>query len=90
MQTDSSDTNNPKRLFKLQKLWMRVASVAQEECIGMNEALDILVIRATTISNDDVLELRQMINQSKQTQTGSIYWKHIISGGGGPGTGKQR
>lgn len=90
MQTDSHNTDNPKRLFKLQKLWIRVATIAREQSIGMNEALDILVTRATTISNNDVSDLRQMINQSAHTSSGSIHWKQIISGGGGPGTGKRR
>lgn len=90
MQIDSHNTDNPKRLFKLQKLWMRVATIAREQSIGMNEALDIFVTRATTISNDDVSDLRQMINQSAHISSGSIHWKQIISGGGGPGTGKRR
>ncbi|MBA4380960.1 MAG: hypothetical protein C0406_00195 [Sideroxydans sp.] len=90
MQTDMHNTDNPKRLFRLQKLWMRLFAIAQGQSIGMNEALDILVTRATTLSNDDVSDLRQMINQSAQPASESIHWKQIVSGGGGPGTGKRK
>lgn len=90
MKTTSGQNNNPKRLFKLQKLWIRVSAVAREQSINMSDALDILVSKSPSISISDVSELRQIINQSEQKSSGSISWKSIVSGGGGPGTGKRR
>ncbi len=87
MKTDTHLTVKPKSLFKLQKLWIRVVTVAREQSINMNDALDILEAKSTSISISEVSELRQMIKQSEQTSSGSI---HTVSGGGGPGTGKRR
>ncbi len=90
MKTNTHLTVKPNSLFKLQKLWMRIATVAREQSINMNDALDILAVKSTSISISDVSELRQMIKKSEQTSSKSIHWKNIVSGGGGPGTGKRR
>jgi hypothetical protein len=56
----------------------------------MSDALDILAAQSTSISKSGISELRQMIEQSEQSSSGSIHWSNIVSGGGGPGTGKRR
>jgi hypothetical protein len=90
MKADAHQTAKPKSLFKLQKLWMRVATIAREQSVTMNDALDILAARAASISMSDISELRLKIKQSEQSSSGSIHWSNLVSGGGGPGTGRRR